>query len=110
MIQQKDLLKRVKRFIEESKKRLIKLDEEKSNLQSSLEFRIKKAEENRLLNKANLSAEEQRYEDVHPLGLGLNNPALNPAFSKKQQKQAKASHNIHYLNSKKQCFFRNFLN
>ena len=34
-------------------------------------------------NKANLS-EEERYHDVHPLGLGLNDPLINPHFRKKQ--------------------------
>lgn len=33
-------------------------------------------------NKANLSEQESRYEDVHPLGLGMNDPLINPSFSK----------------------------
>ena len=34
-------------------------------------------------NKVNLSEQEKRYEDVHPLGLGMNDPSINPAFRKK---------------------------
>lgn len=48
--------------------------------------KLEKLSEN---NKPNLNSQEERYQDTHPLGLGMNDPSFNSLFSKKNKNNLK---------------------